>query len=73
MPSKLKEVLKAHIEKAELRLHDNQRKLVQQKRLTRAQDSVMSEDEKKKRKKKLKVVVEMGVVIFISHTYFYRH
>ena len=55
VPSKLKEVLKGHVEKAEMRLHDQQRRLAQKRRLSRAQDSVMSEDEKKKRKKKLKV------------------
>lgn len=60
VPSKLKEVLKGHIEKAEMRLHEQQRRLAQQKRLSRAQDSVMSEDEKKKRKKKLKVGVIGG-------------
>ncbi|CAI8044212.1 PX domain-containing protein kinase-like protein [Geodia barretti] len=54
VPSKLKEVLKGHVEKAEMRLHDQQRRLAQKRRLSRAQDSVMSEDEKKKRKKKLK-------------------
>jgi PX domain-containing protein kinase-like protein len=54
VPGKLKEVLRGHVEMAEMRLHDQQRRLAQQRRLSRAQDSVMSEDEKKKRKKKLK-------------------
>ena len=55
VPSRLKEVLKAHIEKAELRLHEQQRRLAHQRRVSRAHDSLMSEDQKKIRKKKLKV------------------
>lgn len=53
--NKLKEVLKGHMEKAELRLHEQQRRLAHQRRVSRAHDSVMSEDQKKIRKKKLKV------------------
>ena len=55
--SKLKEVLKSHREKAELCLHEQQRKLAQQRRMSRAQDTVMSDEQKKMRKKKLKVCV----------------
>ena len=55
VPSKLKNVLKTHLETAEMKLHDQQRRLAHQRRVSRAQDSLMSEDQKKMRKKKLKV------------------
>ena len=55
MPSKLKEVLKGHIEPAEQRLREQQRKVSQFRRLTKAHENLMSEEEKKKRRKKMKV------------------
>ena len=55
VPSKLKEVLKGHIEQAEQRLREQQRKVSQFRRLTKAHENLMSEEEKKKRRKKMKV------------------
>lgn len=51
VPSKLKEVLKAHLDKAEQRLFNEQKKVAQYQRLSKAQQNLMSEDEKKKRRK----------------------
>ena len=53
--SKLKEVIKRHCENSELRLREEQKKLAQQRRVSKAQESIMSEDEKKKRRKMRKV------------------
>ena len=55
VPSKLKEVIKGHIEQAEQRLREQQRKVSQFRRLTKAHENLMSEEEKKKRRKKMKV------------------
>ncbi len=60
MPSKLKEVLRAHLEHGEQRLRDQQRQLAQQRRMSKVHENVMSEEEKKKRRKKLKVRGEVG-------------
>ena len=53
--SKLKEVIRRHCENCELRLREEQKKLAQQRRVSKAQESIMSEDEKKKRRKMRKV------------------
>ena len=53
--SKLKEVIRRHCENSELRLREEQKKLAQQRRVSKAQESIMSEDEKKKRRKMRKV------------------
>ena len=55
VPSKLKEVLRAHLDKMESRLLSEQKRLAQHRRISKAQESVMSEDEKKKRRKLRKV------------------
>ena len=61
VPSKLKEVIKGHIDQAEQRLREQQRKVSQFRRLTKAHENLMSEEEKKKRRKKMKV----GLSLFI--------
>ena len=53
--SKLKEVIRRHCEHCELRLREEQKKIAQQRRVFKAQESIMSEDEKKKRRKMRKV------------------
>ena len=53
--SKLKEVIRRHCENSELRLREEQKKLSQMRRVSKAQESIMSEDEKKKRRKMRKV------------------
>lgn len=53
--SKLKEVIRRHNENSELRLREEQKRLAQQRRVSKAQESIMSEDEKKKRRKMRKV------------------
>lgn len=55
VPSKLKDVLKAHLDKAELRLFNEQKKVAQYQRLSKAHENLMSDDEKKKRRKLRKV------------------
>ena len=55
VPSKLKEVLKVHLEKTELRLFNEQKRVAQFQRLSKAKESVMSEEEKVKRRKLRKV------------------
>ena len=55
MPSKLREVLRGHLERMEQRLLTNQKKLAQHRRISKAQENVLSEDEKKKRRKLRKV------------------
>ena len=53
--SKLKEVIRRHCENSELRLKEEQKKLAQFRRVSKAQESIMSEDERKKRRKMRKV------------------
>ena len=53
--SRLKEVIRRHSDSCEQRLKEEQKKLSQMKRLSKAQESIMSEDEKKKRRKMRKV------------------
>ena len=53
--SKLKEVIRRHCEHCEVRLREEQKKIAQQRRVSKAQESIMSEDEKKKRRKMRKV------------------
>lgn len=55
VPSKLREVLKVHLEKAEQRLFAEQKKVAQYQRISKVHENLMSEDEKKKRKKLRKV------------------
>ena len=55
VPSKLKEVLHSHLDKMEQRLLNDQKRLAQHRRLSKAQENVLSEDEKKKRRKLRKV------------------
>ena len=72
VPSKLKEVIKGHIEQAEQRLREQQRKVSQFRRLTKAHENLMSEEEKKKRRKKMKVGLSLhpwcaSLVLFILY------
>lgn len=53
--TKLKEVIRRHNESSEFRLREEQKKVSQLKRVSKAQESIMSEDEKKKRRKMRKV------------------
>ena len=55
VPNKLKEVIKRHNDNTEQRLRDEQKKVSQLRRVSKAQESIMSEDEKKKRRKMRKV------------------
>ena len=45
------------MERAEQRFHEQQRKVAQVRRVSKAHESLMSEDEKKKRRKKMKASV----------------
>ena len=55
VPSKLREVLRTHVTQVEGRLRDEQRKVSQFRRLSKAHESLMSDDERKKRRKLRKV------------------
>ena len=64
VPSKLKEVIKSHLEKAELRLFSEQKKAAQYRRLSKAHENLMSEEEKKKRKKMRRVNHNSSTYLF---------
>jgi len=55
VPSRLKEVLQAHLDKMEQRLLNDQKRLAQFRRVSKAQENVLSEEEKKKKRKLRKV------------------
>lgn len=55
VPSKVKEVLSAHLDSAEQRLLSEQKKVAQYQRFSKVQENLMSEEEKKKRRKLRKV------------------
>lgn len=54
MPTRLKEVVRSIREKVDIRLQEDQRKIAQSRRMSRAQESMMSEEEIKKRRKKIR-------------------
>ena len=66
VPNKLKEVIKRHNDNTEQRLRDEQKKVSQLRRVSKAQESIMSEDEKKKRRKMRKVCLTKTVLSYVE-------
>ena len=54
VPSRLKDTLRIMRERVDARLQEDQRKSSQFRRMSKAQESLMSEEEKKKRRKKIR-------------------
>ena len=59
VPSRLKEVLRTARERYDSRLLDNQRKVAQVRRMTKAHDSLMSAEKKNERKKKIRKEISL--------------